>query len=115
MINAQSWNREQDVLHEERRRYPRMQVAVQIEIRPEGTGVPMRLETTDLSLGGCYAEMAFTLDVGTKLDIVVWLDGQKVSTRGVVVTRHPQFGNGIGFVGMSSENERRLRSFLDSR
>jgi len=74
----------------------------------------MRLETSDLSLGGCYVEMALTLDVGTKLDIILWLEGQKVSTRGVVVTRHPQFGNGIEFVGMFSESERRLRSFLDS-
>jgi c-di-GMP-binding flagellar brake protein YcgR len=106
---------EPSILQAERRRYPRTQIAVQIEIRPQGIDVPMRLETTDLSLGGCYVEMALTLDIETKLDIVLWLDGQKVSTRGVVVTRHPQFGNGIEFVGMFSESERKLRCFLDSR
>jgi hypothetical protein len=73
----------------------------------------MRLETSDLSLGGCYVEMALTLDIGTRLDIVLWLHGRKLSTRGVVVTRHPQFGNGIEFVGLFSENEHRLRAFLE--
>ena len=115
MIKAQTWSVEPSILQAERRRYPRTQIAVQIEIRPQGIDVPMRLETTDLSLGGCYVEMALTLDIETKLDIVLWLDGQKVSTRGVVVTRHPQFGNGIEFVGMFSESERKLRCFLDSR
>jgi c-di-GMP-binding flagellar brake protein YcgR len=113
MINMQAWTLEQSALLAERRRHPRVQIPVQIEIRPAGMDVPMRLETTDLSVGGCYVEMALTLDVGAKLDIVLWLDGQKVSTRGVVVTRHPQFGNGIEFVGMFSDSERRLRYFLE--
>lgn len=113
MINMQTWTLEQSALLAERRRHPRVQIPVQIEIRPAGMDVPMRLETTDLSVGGCYVEMALTLDVGAKLDIVLWLDGQKVSTRGVVVTRHPQFGNGIEFVGMFSDSERRLRYFLE--
>ncbi|MFY9559031.1 MAG: PilZ domain-containing protein [Terriglobales bacterium] len=114
MIKAQTWSANQNVLPAERRRYLRVQVAVQIEIRPAGTNVPMRLETSDVSLGGCYVEMALTLDVGTKLDIVLWLDQAKVSTKGLVVTRHPQFGNGIAFLQLSSENEARLRAFLDA-
>ena len=113
MIKAQTWSGHQNVLPPERRRYLRIQVAVQIEIRPDGTNVPMRLETSDLSSGGCYVETTFTLDVGTKLDIVLWLDQQKLSTRAVVVTCHPQFGNGISFL-MFPENEARLRAFLDS-
>lgn len=114
MIKAQVWGGDENVLPAERRRYFRIQIAVQIEIRPEGTNVPMRLETSDLSLGGCYVEMNLTLDVGTKLDIVLWLDQQKVCTRAVVVTSHPQFGNGISFLSVSPENEARLRAFLDA-
>jgi hypothetical protein len=48
------------------------------------------------------------------LDVVIWLDQQKVTLRAVVVTCHPQFGNGISFVSVSPENETRLRSLLDS-
>lgn len=114
MIKAQTWSDGQNLLPPERRRYLRIEVAAQIEIRPDGTNVPMRLETSDLSLGGCYVEMNLTLEVGTRLDIVLWLDQQKVSTRAVVVTRHPQFGNGISFLSVSPENEARLRAFLDA-
>lgn len=81
---------------------------------PEGMDVPMRLETTDVSLGGCYVEMAFTLDIGTKLDMVFWLGAQKIVTAGIVVTRHPQIGNGIEFKGMSSHDRDMLRRFQDS-
>lgn len=98
----------------DRREHLRFQLAVQIELRPDGSNVPIRLQTSDLSMGGCYVEMALTLDVGTKLDIVLWLDQQKVSLRGVVVTRHPQFGNGIEFAGIGPENERLLYCFLDA-
>jgi len=75
----------------------------------------MRLETADLSLGGCYVEMATTLDIGTKLDVVVWLDHQKLIAQGVVVTRHTQFGNGIQFAGMAPEDACTLGCFLDAR
>lgn len=114
MIKTQTWNVEPSILQAERRRHPRTQVAVQIEIRPQGIDIPMRLETSDLSIGGCYVEMAMTLDVGTRLDIILWLQGQKICTRGVVVTRHPQFGNGIEFAGMFSQDEQRLREFLEN-
>ena len=72
----------------------------------------MRLQTSDLSLGGCYLEMAMTLDIGARLDIVLWLDEHKVNTRGIVVTRHPQFGNGISFLTISPQSEEKLRLFL---
>ncbi len=114
MTKAQTGTGPRNPLPAERRKYTRVQAAVQIELRPAGTDVPMRLETADVSLGGCYVEMAMTLEIGTKLDIVLWLDQQKVSTKGVVVTRHPQFGNGIQFERMSSENEAELLHFLDS-
>jgi c-di-GMP-binding flagellar brake protein YcgR len=114
MTRTQTWSADQNPMPAERRRSQRLQVAVQIEIRPAGTDVPMRLETTDISLGGCYVEMALTLDVGTELDIVLWIDQKKLSTRGVVVTRHPQFGNGIQFERMSTENAGLLLCFLDS-
>ena len=114
MIKPQVWSAEPSIQQAERRRHPRTQIAVPIEIRPQGLDFPMRLETSDLSLGGCYVEMALTLDIGTRLDIVLWLSGRKLCARGVVVTRHPQFGNGIEFVGLFSESEVRLRAFLDN-
>ena len=113
-MKTQIWSGDPFILPPERRRYLRVEVAVQIELRPSGTNVPMRMETADVSLGGCYVEMGMTLEEGTKLDIILWLDQKKLCTKGVVVTRHPQFGNGIQFERLSSENEALLLNFLDS-
>jgi len=100
-------------LHEpDRRRYPRYTAQVQIEIRAEGTDVPMRLETTDLSRGGCYIQLMMPLSVGLRLQATLWLDGCPVALRGLVVTRHPQFGNGIMFVEFEGQGEALLSQYL---
>jgi len=43
MIKAHTWSGAQSVLAAERRQYSRIQIAVQIELRPDETNVPMRL------------------------------------------------------------------------
>jgi len=48
-----------------------------------------------LCLAHPILEMMFTLEVGTKLKIVLWINDVMVSTGGVVVTRDLQVGNGI--------------------
>lgn len=98
----------------ERRRSPRIPVGIPIELRVEGSNVPMRTETSDLSLGGCYVEMYPTLDRGTLLYIILWLGEGKIVAKGVVVTCHPQFGNGIEFIAMTNADRERLDSFLDA-
>lgn len=88
----------------ERRQHLRVQVAVPAEIRPDGSPTTLRAQTRDLSLGGCYLEMPFTLEVGRRLDIVLRINAHHVPVRGIVVTRQPQLGNGINFIGMAAEN-----------
>ena len=56
--------------------------------------------------------MMFTLEVGTKLKIVLWINDVKVSTGGLVVTRDLQVGNGIEFTDMAPEDRERLKHFL---
>jgi c-di-GMP-binding flagellar brake protein YcgR len=114
MAKLETWPGGPSILPGERRRNMRIKAAVQIELRKVGSDVPMRIETADISLGGCYVEMGMTLEVGTKLDIILWLDQKKLCTRGVVVTQHPQFGNGIQFDQMSTADEALLLNFVDS-
>jgi len=96
----------------ERRRYPRTKIAVPIEFKPEGASAASHAETADLSLCGCYVEMTFTLQVGVKLELVLWVADERLATQGVVVTHHPQFGNGIDFLAMSQEDQSKLAHFL---
>jgi c-di-GMP-binding flagellar brake protein YcgR len=98
----------------ERRKYPRAKIAIPIEFKPEGAAVASHAETADLSLVGCYVEMSFTLAVGCKLDLVLWVNDARLATKAVVVTHHPQFGNGIEFSEISQEDRSKLEQFLKS-
>lgn len=100
---------------QERRRYPRVKSAVALELRYPGCTAPVRATTSEISLGGCYIETMFTLDVGTKLDLVMWLDGQKLSAKGLIATRYPQVGNGIDITDMKPEDRAKLEAFLNTQ
>jgi len=97
----------------ERRRSQRLKRAVQTELTVEGVETPMRSETADLSLGGCYIEMAITFEIGTSVALILWLGHKKLVLDGKVVTRHNHFGNGIEFGKMSSEARTLLLSFIE--
>jgi hypothetical protein len=102
----------QDTTQKDRRKYPRTKAAIPFEFKPEGAAVASHAETADLSLSGCYVEMSFTLPVGSNLDLVLWVEEARLATKGVVVTHHPQFGNGIKFLDMSQEDQAKLAHFL---
>ena len=114
MIRAHTWSGNLNLQAVERREHSRTPLAIQIELRPDVTNVPMRLQTSDISHGGCYVEMTLTLEVGTRLNIILWLEHTRLALRGVVVTRHPQFGNGIQFLGVSAQDRILLADFLDA-
>ena len=79
----------------------------------EGGRTPPRVKTADLSLGGLYVEMMFTLEIGSKLKIVLWIR-RTGEPAGVVVTRDLQVGNGIKFTEMSAEDRAKLKHFLSA-
>jgi c-di-GMP-binding flagellar brake protein YcgR len=98
----------------DRRRDLRYSVQVQIELREDGSEVPMRMNTTDLSRGGCYVELLMPLPVGTDVTATLWLSNGSVRMRGRVVTRHAQFGNGIKFLDFDDNGEKVLAQYLDA-
>ena len=95
----------------ERRRYPRIKAKLPVELRCSGRA-PIRTATDEISVCGCYIEMMFTLDVGTKLELVLSLDQQKVSAKAVISTKTPQVGNGIDFVDMDAEDRLKLSEYI---
>jgi hypothetical protein len=95
-----------------RRVHPRFTVNVQIELHEENSDIPMRVETTDLSRGGCYVQLMMPLNVGGRIRAKLWLDGETIVARGRVVTRHPEFGNGIMFLDFEGEGEKLLKRYL---
>jgi c-di-GMP-binding flagellar brake protein YcgR len=98
----------------DRRAYPRTKVSVQTELHLPDRD-PLIEQTSDLSLGGCYVKTMVTLPVGTKLNVGLWLEGEKVMISAMVVTCYPQVGNGIQFLAMPPADRNRVRGFLESR
>jgi c-di-GMP-binding flagellar brake protein YcgR len=101
--------------HADRRAYPRTKVCVPTELHFPKEETPMREQTSDLSLGGCYVKTLVSIPVGTKLAVSLWLGEDKVTISAMVVTCHPQVGNGIQFLSMLPPDRDRVRSFLESR
>ena len=103
---------QQGVAQSERRAHRRYAVQVEIELKRDDDPVPMRLVTTDLSRNGCYVEMMMPLPVGVRIHAVLWLGEKVVRVRGCIVTRHPQYGNGIMFLAFQDDGQKELRAFL---
>lgn len=98
---------------QDRREHPRVKVRVPVELRREGNEVPIGGATSDISLGGCYIEMMFTLAKDTKLDITIKIDGT-VLALGTVVICDPNVGNGIKFTKMLPEDQEELHCYLEA-
>jgi hypothetical protein len=103
-----------DAIEHDSRLHHRYTLQVQIELRVEGVDAPTRLETTDLSLGGCYVQLLMPLSVGIRVQATLWLDSYAIVIHGRVVTRHPQFGNGIMFLEFEGQAEQLLKRYLDA-
>jgi|ERR1700691_243837 PilZ domain len=98
---------------QDRRHFSRYTLQVQIEIHREGSSVPMRLATTDLSRAGCYIELMMPFPVGAHVRATFWLDDFPIVVHGRVATSHPQFGNGIMFEKFEGQAEQLLGRYLD--
>jgi c-di-GMP-binding flagellar brake protein YcgR len=96
------------------RQYARFKAAVPIELRPKGLPTPLRGQTADICLGGCYVEMIFTQEVSSLVDISLWLGDSKIYVKAEVVSKHPSFGNGFKFVQLTKDGSAKLKEYLDS-
>src|SRR5579871_2477732 len=96
----------------ERRSSPRFECKASIEVRTYPSGLPLRCNLVDLSLGGCYVEMMIPLPVGTQLSLVIWLDNVKLISPGLVTSSHAGFGVGVKFIGMAKPERQILEKYL---
>lgn len=96
------------------RQYPRYKTSLPVELRQPGVNVPVRAQIGDICMGGCYVEMTSTHQVSKELEVILWVGQEKVVARGVVVSNHPAFGNGIKFTHVSDEDRARLQKLVDS-
>jgi hypothetical protein len=97
----------------DRRRSARVQCSISAELHPVGQPVIWG-KVSDLSLGGCFVEMAMPLPVHAKFEIALWLGETKLRLQGEVASASPGFGMGLRFTSLSPENQEFLRRHLQT-
>lgn len=73
---------------------------------------PIRCQLTDLSLGGCYLEIASPFPATTRVALSMRAAGVEVRAQGVVRIMHPEKGMGIEFIQATSEERAAVEKLL---
>jgi PilZ domain-containing protein len=93
------------------RKHPRFKCYNSVEIHAQG-GASFWATIADLSVGGCYVEMAIPLPAGTKVKVGIWIGETKAWAEGEVAYSTPGFGTGVKFDRISEPDFERIRHYL---
>jgi PilZ domain len=96
----------------ERRKTPRYRCQNSVEVHVQG-GASFWGTVADLSLGGCYAEMALPVQPGTRLRVGIWFGQTKAWAEAQVTHITPGLGVGLRFIEISDQDRDQIRRFLE--
>jgi hypothetical protein len=96
----------------EKRRHPRYKCEGSVEFRTESIDVRTWATVSDISTSGCYVEMQATSQVGTRVDMVIEVNGTRMRGKGVVKTSYPLLGMGIAFTEIAEADQSRLQDIV---
>lgn len=96
---------------DQRRKHSRVKCRNSVELHTPD-GISVWATTADLSLGGCYVEMAIPVQKGSRLTVRIWIGEAKVSADCEVVYSTPGLGVGVKFTRISEADLDRIRQFL---
>jgi hypothetical protein len=94
------------------RKFPRFKCHNSVEIHAE-YGASFWAKIADLSLGGCYIEMAIPLPPGTKVRVGIWIEEAKSWADGEVAYSTPGLGTGVKFNNISASDLERIKQYLE--
>jgi len=73
---------------------------------------PIRCRLTDLSLGGCYLELASPFPVSSRVSLSMRAAGVEMRAQGLVRVMHPDKGMGVEFAQATPEHRADVEKFL---
>jgi CheY-like chemotaxis protein len=73
---------------------------------------PARCQLTDLSLGGCYLDIASPFPTSTRVTLSMRAAGTELKAEGIVRVMHPEKGMGVEFSQTTREHRELLEKFL---
>jgi len=74
---------------------------------------PIRCQLTDMSLGGCYLEMASPFPASSRVTLSMRAAAVEVRAQGVVRVMHPDKGMGVEFTQATPEHRAAVEKFLE--
>jgi PilZ domain len=95
----------------EHRKHPRFKCQNSIEIHTPA-GASFRATISDLSVGGCYIEMALPLQIKDRVRVGLWIADTKVMADCEVAYSTPGCGVGLRFLRISESDLERIQQFL---
>ena len=75
---------------------------------------PEPCELTDLSLGGCYVEMAAPFPARTRVVLTMRIAELQVQVEGVVRVMHPEIGMGVEFMRTTAQQREQVQKFIQT-
>jgi PilZ domain len=93
------------------RKHTRFKCHNSVEIHAQA-GASFWATIADLSVGGCYVEMAIPLPPGTKVKVGIWIGETRCWADGEVVYSTPGFGTGVKFGRISEADLERIGQYL---
>jgi hypothetical protein len=87
----------------ERRLGERIPLAARIEILEKSTNTAITGHVSNLSIGGCYADVLNTFAEGTQVQVRIEHDLKSIELEGDVRFTQPGFGMGISFHGATPQ------------
>lgn len=102
---------------QDRRKYPRIQCCVAVELQVEGSPIPIWGTLCNTSMGGGFVETATPVTSGSDLKMGLWVSSGKIWVKGmvlngVVTQSTPSFGMRIKFGQLEPSERDALREFL---
>jgi c-di-GMP-binding flagellar brake protein YcgR len=79
---------------------------------PEKDDPPVQCKLTDLSVGGCYLEIASPFPVPTRVILSMKSGDVQVQAEGVVRVMHPERGMGVEFTQSTSQQREHVEKFI---
>lgn len=96
----------------ERRRAPRQPLIASAEVIELQTNTRLKARTLDLSLVGCYLDIANVLPVGTEVKVQILHDDGAFTALGVVVNYAQSLGTRIRFTDVPLDQNEILEGWL---
>ncbi|MGH9744964.1 MAG: PilZ domain-containing protein [Candidatus Acidiferrales bacterium] len=93
----------------EHRRFPRVSCRIEATVADVGSSMNLPVKVTDISLGGCYAEMLSPLPVDSAVELTLATAQGAVHARGKVLVAQMGMGMSVAFTAISPEDFEKLR------